>query len=48
MSISTAVVVGVGAERGLGAVLCRHFATESYHGFAIENSMHSSSARPPG
>jgi NAD(P)-dependent dehydrogenase (short-subunit alcohol dehydrogenase family) len=27
----TAVVVGVGAERGLGAALCRRFATEGYH-----------------
>ena len=28
---STAVVVGVGAERGLGTALCRRFAAESYH-----------------
>src|SRR5712671_7198691 len=28
---STAVVVGVGAERGLGAALCRRFAAEGYH-----------------
>jgi NAD(P)-dependent dehydrogenase (short-subunit alcohol dehydrogenase family) len=27
----TAVVVGVGAERGLGAALCRRFATEGHH-----------------
>jgi len=27
----TAIVVGVGAERGLGAALCRRFATEGYH-----------------
>ena len=27
----TAVVVGVGAERGLGAALCRRFASEGYH-----------------
>jgi NAD(P)-dependent dehydrogenase (short-subunit alcohol dehydrogenase family) len=27
----TAVVVGVGAERGLGAALCRRFAAEGYH-----------------
>jgi NAD(P)-dependent dehydrogenase (short-subunit alcohol dehydrogenase family) len=28
---SAAVVVGVGAERGLGAALCRRFAAEGYH-----------------
>jgi NAD(P)-dependent dehydrogenase (short-subunit alcohol dehydrogenase family) len=28
---SSAVVVGVGAERGLGAALCRRFAAEGYH-----------------
>ncbi|HTZ76623.1 MAG TPA: SDR family NAD(P)-dependent oxidoreductase [Stellaceae bacterium] len=31
MSLRTAVVVGVGAERGLGAALCRRFAAEGYH-----------------
>lgn len=31
MSKSTAVVVGVGAERGLGAALCRRFASEGLH-----------------
>jgi NAD(P)-dependent dehydrogenase (short-subunit alcohol dehydrogenase family) len=31
MSKPTAVVVGVGAERGLGAALCRRFASEGYH-----------------
>ncbi len=31
MSAPTAVVVGVGAERGLGAALCRRFAVERYH-----------------
>ena len=30
-STRTAVVVGVGAERGLGAALCRRFAAEGYH-----------------
>ncbi len=29
--MSTAVVIGVGAERGLGAALCRRFAREGYH-----------------
>ena len=31
MSKSTAVVVGVGAERGLGAALCRRFAQGGHH-----------------
>src|SRR6516165_282014 len=31
MSTQTAVIVGVGAERGLGAALCRRFAAEGYH-----------------
>src|SRR6516165_1460515 len=31
MTAPTAVVVGVGAERGLGAALCRRFAAEDYH-----------------
>jgi NAD(P)-dependent dehydrogenase (short-subunit alcohol dehydrogenase family) len=31
MSAPTAVVVGVGAERGLGAALCRRFAAEGHH-----------------
>ena len=31
MIVPTAIVVGVGAERGLGAALCRRFAAESYH-----------------
>ncbi|HWA79060.1 MAG TPA: SDR family NAD(P)-dependent oxidoreductase [Acetobacteraceae bacterium] len=31
MSRKTAVVVGVGPEAGLGAALCRRFATEGYH-----------------
>jgi NAD(P)-dependent dehydrogenase (short-subunit alcohol dehydrogenase family) len=31
MSTPTAVVVGVGAERGLGAALCRRFAAEDHH-----------------
>jgi NAD(P)-dependent dehydrogenase (short-subunit alcohol dehydrogenase family) len=31
MNAATAVVVGVGAERGLGAALCRRFAAEGYH-----------------
>jgi NAD(P)-dependent dehydrogenase (short-subunit alcohol dehydrogenase family) len=31
MTISTAVVIGVGAEQGLGAALCHRFATEGYH-----------------
>src|SRR5438270_10221922 len=29
--MSTAVVIGVGEERGLGAALCRRFAAEAYH-----------------
>ena len=31
MSAPTAIVVGIGAERGLGAALCRRFAAEGYH-----------------
>ncbi len=31
MSMPTAVVVGVGAEQGLGAALCRRFAAGGYH-----------------
>ena len=31
MSVPTAVVVGVGAERGLGAALCQRFAAEGHH-----------------
>jgi NAD(P)-dependent dehydrogenase (short-subunit alcohol dehydrogenase family) len=31
MSTPTAVVIGVGAERGLGAALCRRFAAGGYH-----------------
>lgn len=31
MSAPTAIVIGVGAERGLGAALCRRFAAEGYH-----------------
>jgi NAD(P)-dependent dehydrogenase (short-subunit alcohol dehydrogenase family) len=31
MSTPTAVVIGVGAERGLGAALSRRFAAEGYH-----------------
>jgi NAD(P)-dependent dehydrogenase (short-subunit alcohol dehydrogenase family) len=31
MSKPSAVVVGVGAERGLGAALCRRFAQGGYH-----------------
>src|SRR5262245_13625032 len=31
MNKPAAVVVGVGAERGLGAALCRRFAAEGYH-----------------
>ena len=31
MALPTAVVIGVGAERGLGAALCRRFATAGHH-----------------
>lgn len=31
MAVPKAVVVGVGAERGLGAALCRRFAAEGHH-----------------
>ena len=29
----SAIVVGVGAEQGLGAALCRRFAAQGYHVF---------------
>jgi hypothetical protein len=35
MNMPTAAVVGVGAERGLGAALCRRFAAEGYHLFDV-------------
>jgi NAD(P)-dependent dehydrogenase (short-subunit alcohol dehydrogenase family) len=31
MSTPTAIVAGVGAERGIGAALCKRFAAEGYH-----------------
>jgi len=31
MSTPSAIVMGVGAQRGLGAALCRRFAAEGYH-----------------
>jgi NAD(P)-dependent dehydrogenase (short-subunit alcohol dehydrogenase family) len=31
MSTPTSIVIGVGAERGLGAALCRRFAAGGYH-----------------
>jgi isoquinoline 1-oxidoreductase alpha subunit len=31
MNMPTGVAIGVGAERGLGAALCRRFAEEGYH-----------------
>ncbi len=31
MNMPTAVVIGVGAERGLGAAICRRFAAGGYH-----------------
>src|SRR5690348_7351120 len=33
VSIPTAIVVGVGAEQGLGAALCRRFSAGGYHVF---------------
>jgi NAD(P)-dependent dehydrogenase (short-subunit alcohol dehydrogenase family) len=38
MGAPTAVVVGAGAERGLGAGLCRRFAAEGYHVLAVGRS----------
>jgi len=38
MSKPTAVVVGVGAEQGLGAALCRRSAPEGYHVFVAVRS----------
>ena len=39
MNAPTAVVVGVGAERGLGAALCRRFAAEGYHVLAAGRTL---------
>jgi NAD(P)-dependent dehydrogenase (short-subunit alcohol dehydrogenase family) len=38
MKKPSATVIGVGAERGLGAALCRRFATEGYHVLAAGRS----------
>ncbi len=38
MSRKTAIVVGVGAELGLGAALCRRFAAEGHHVFVAGRS----------
>ena len=38
MGIPSAVVVGVGAERGIGAAVCRRFASEGYHVFVAGRS----------
>jgi NAD(P)-dependent dehydrogenase (short-subunit alcohol dehydrogenase family) len=35
----TGLVVGVGAERGLGAALCRRFAAEGYHVFVAGRTL---------
>jgi NAD(P)-dependent dehydrogenase (short-subunit alcohol dehydrogenase family) len=40
MTGSTALVVGVGAEQGLGAALCRHFAAEGHHVLAAGRTAH--------
>ena len=39
MAMRTAVVVGVGAGRGLGASLCRRFAAEGYHVLACGRTL---------
>ena len=38
MGTPSAVVVGVGAERGIGAAVCRRFASEGYHVLAAGRS----------
>jgi NAD(P)-dependent dehydrogenase (short-subunit alcohol dehydrogenase family) len=35
MSKPTAIVIGVGAEAGLGAALCRRFAAGGHHVFVV-------------
>lgn len=35
----SAIVVGVGAELGLGAALCRKFATNGYHVFVARRTL---------
>ena len=39
MTKSSAIVVGVGAEQGLGAALCRRFAAEGYHVMVVGRTM---------
>jgi NAD(P)-dependent dehydrogenase (short-subunit alcohol dehydrogenase family) len=34
MDKPTAIVVGVGAEQGVGGAVCRRFASEGYHVYA--------------
>ncbi|MFT3801531.1 MAG: SDR family NAD(P)-dependent oxidoreductase [Burkholderiaceae bacterium] len=36
----SAIVIGVGAEQGLGAALCRKFAAEGYHVFVAGRTRH--------
>ncbi len=38
METRSAVVIGVGAERGIGAAVCRRFASEGYHVFVAGRS----------
>ncbi|MDE1994919.1 MAG: SDR family NAD(P)-dependent oxidoreductase [Rhizobiaceae bacterium] len=39
MTKPSAIVVGVGAEEGLGAALCRRFAAEGYHAIAVGRTL---------
>ena len=48
MSKPTAVVVGVGAERGLGAALCRRFAQGGYHVLVASRVRSTAARRRPG
>lgn len=39
MGLATAVVVGVGAEQGLGAAICRKLASERHHVFVVGRTL---------
>ena len=44
----SAIVVGVGAEQGLGAALCRRFAAQGYHVFVAGRTSGNTPINLPG